>query len=69
MPEQAILIWTIKIQVKYHENSINYGKQSKLYTAINFINLLYTKQDKGNSKNKAECRKMGMQIFTMYFNH
>ena len=43
------------------ENKVNYIQ------AINFINLSHTWPDKGNSKNKAESIKIGLQFFTKYF--
>ena len=35
--------------------------------AINFINVVYTRRDKENSKNEADSRKIGLRFFTMYF--
>ena len=43
------------------ENKVNYIQ------AINFINLSHTWPDKGNSENKAESIKMGLQFFAKYF--
>ena len=43
------------------ENKVNYIK------AINSINLFHARRDKGNSKNKAESRKMRFRFFPMYF--
>ena len=43
------------------ENKVNYIQ------AINFINLSHKQPDKGNSENKAESIKMGLQFFAKYF--
>ena len=43
--------------------------ENKVYykLKINFINLFHTQRDEGNSNNKTESRKMGLQVFMMYF--
>ena len=43
------------------ENKVNF------MPAINFINLLHTRRDEGNLKNKPESRKMKLQFFSMNF--
>ena len=43
------------------KNKVNYTQP------INFINLFYTQQDKGNSKNKEQSRKNGIVILYNVF--
>ena len=43
------------------ENKVNYMQ------AMNFTNLLHTWREEGNSKNKAHFRKMGLRLFTKFF--
>ena len=43
------------------ENKVNF------IPAINYINLVHTRRDEGNLKNKVESGKMGLQFFTMNF--
>ena len=43
------------------------GNRVNYIQAINFINLFRTGRDEGNSRNKAESRKMGLRFFPMYF--
>ena len=40
--------------------------ENKLHTSNKFYKSYFI-QDKGNSKNKAESRKIGLWFFTMYF--
>ena len=31
------MIWNVKFQLKYHQNSINYVKLRKLYITVKFV--------------------------------